>query len=289
MMHDIGRDTSSVSDDDMSDGTWMTYADLAALRGINHASAFKLALRRKWRRQKNNTGQMTVFVPSAWSDTSQDNAHDVSHQAETFQAALVAVREAHASETATLREQLAVANSRADQAVVDRRQVEARADQAEADRRQAEADRGAAIALADQTVALLRDAVARADRAEAAVAADRSRADTLRDRLTTMQDQLADAHASLQAAELAESRVAAAEGRADRAEQAIAGERDRAAAALARLDAMQEQLAAAAEAEDQARRQRQAAQDNADAMREADAARRGLGRLARLRAAWRGE
>ena len=56
-----------------------------------------------------------------------------------------------------------------------------------------------------------------------------------------------------------------------------------------RLDAMQEQLAAEAEAADQARRQAQAAQDNAEILREADAARKGRGRLARLRAAWRGE
>ncbi len=81
----------------------------------------------------------------------------------------------------------------------------------------------------------------------------------------------------------------AAEGRADRAEQAIAGERARADAVRARLDAMQEQLAAEAEAADQARSQAQAAQDNAEKLREADATRKGRGRLARLKAAWRGE
>jgi hypothetical protein len=52
---------------------------------------------------------------------------------------------------------------------------------------------------------------------------------------------------------------------------------------------MQVQLAAEAEAADQARRQAQAAQDNAETLREAEAARKGRGRLARLRAAWRGE
>jgi hypothetical protein len=52
---------------------------------------------------------------------------------------------------------------------------------------------------------------------------------------------------------------------------------------------MQEQLAAEAEAADQARSQAQAAQDNAETLREADVARKGRGRLARLQAAWRGE
>ena len=94
-----------------------------------------------------------------------------------------------------------------------------------------------------------------------------------------MQEQLADAHAALQAAEVAETRIAAAE--------ALAGERARADAVRARLDAMQ--LAAEAEAAEQARRQAQAAQDNAEILREADNARKGRGRPARLRVAWRGE
>lgn len=151
----------------MSDGTWMTYADLATLRGINHASAFKLALRRRWRRQKNNTGQMTVFVPSAWSDTSQDNAHDVSHQAEAFEAALAAVREAHAGETATLREQLAAANGRVDRAEAGR--------EAERERADTLRDRlAAAEAAAEQARAQVEAARERADAAELAEAARRS-------------------------------------------------------------------------------------------------------------------
>jgi hypothetical protein len=131
---------------------------------------------------------MTVFVSSAWLDPSQDNARDVSHQADAFEAALTAIREAHAGETAALRE---------------------RADGAE--RRAAQAEQG-------------RDA-------------ERARADALRDR----------------------------------------------------IEAMQVQLGAEAEAAVQARRQAQAAQDNAEILREADAARKGRGRLARVLAAWRGE
>ena len=128
------------------------------------------------------------------------------------------------------REEIARAHARAERA-------ETRADEAGQRADAADADRRAAIALAEQTVALLSDAVARADRAESAIAAERQRADALRDR----------------------------------------------------LDGMQVQLAAEAEAADQARCQAQAAQDNAETLREAEAARKGRGRLARLRAAWRGE
>jgi hypothetical protein len=109
----------------------------------------------------------------------------------------------------TLREQLAAANNRADQAEADRRQFEARADRAEAGR---EAEREHAV------------------RAEQGRDSERARADALRDRLAS-------------------------------AEIAV----------------------------EQAQRQAQTAQDDAERLREADAARRSAGVLARLRAAWRGE
>jgi hypothetical protein len=88
------------------------------------------------------------------------------------------------------------------------------------------------------------------------------------------------------------TRIAAAEGRADRAEQAITGERAQADAVRARLDAMQVQLVVEAEAADQARRRAQEALEGAEAIAaasaRAEAERKGRGRLARLRAAWRG-
>ena len=153
-MQDKGWDASSAPDDDMSDGAWMTYSDLAKLRGINSASAFKLALRRKWRRQKNNMGQMTVFVPATWSDTSQDNAHDASHQGETFETALTAIREAHAGEITALRERAVTAERRTDQAEAARQAAEARADRAEqgrdGERARADAERTRADGLVDQ-------------------------------------------------------------------------------------------------------------------------------------------
>ena len=48
------------------DGRWLSYADLAAMRGIDKPSAMKLALRHQWRRRKDNCGWMQVYVPGEW-------------------------------------------------------------------------------------------------------------------------------------------------------------------------------------------------------------------------------
>ena len=175
--------------------------------------------------------------------------------------------------------------ARAEAADADRRAAEARAERAEqgrdAERARADAadtDRRAAIALADQSVALLKGA-------EARVAAEREHADMLRDRLNAMQEQLADAHAVLEAAEATATRAQQAEAgrdaermRADRAEQEREADRARADGLQAKLDDMQERLTA-----------RQEVVDAAEAIRKTDDARLARGRWARLRAAWRGE
>jgi uncharacterized coiled-coil DUF342 family protein len=81
----------------------------------------------------------------------------------------------------------------------------------------------------------------------------------------------------------------AAETRADRAETAITGERNRADALRDRLDAAQDELRQTRETADQVRQHAREAEDAIEALRRADAERRGKGRWARLRAAWRGE
>jgi hypothetical protein len=225
-MHDIGRDASSSYAEDMSDGTWMTYAELAALRRINQASAFKLALRRRWRRQKNNTGQMTVFVPSAWSDTSLDDAHDMSRRTEAFRGDptdLTRAISALEAAVSALRDQLAAANGRA-------------------------------------------------DRAEAGREAERERANDLAGRLADAQAELAAAQSQ---AEAATARAMAAM-QADLAKAEAEGD----ALTIETAELTAQVKAAKAEARE--------AQDRAEELQRADATRRGRGRLARLRAAWRG-
>ena len=145
-----------------------------------------------------------------------------------------------------------------------------------------------ALAALEDAVAALREqldaANARAERAEADRAEERQRADDLRDRLTAMQEQLADAHAALQAAESADARAVRAEAsrdterqRADQAERGREADRARADVLQAKLNDMQVQVTA-----------RQEVIDAAEVIRKGDDARLARGRWARLRAAWRG-
>ena len=95
--------------DEGRDARWMSYTELGQARGINTASAKRLALRRKWRRQAGNDGTARVAVP----------LHEITPRTSKALAArdevtrLVRGLEAALS---TLREQLERERSRADQA-----------------------------------------------------------------------------------------------------------------------------------------------------------------------------
>ena len=163
------------------DGTWLTKAELAAVRGIALESAERLYRRQGWRRMPGNDGRVRVLVPPDWlgprggdppdegaespGDEATDDADnppdiapdpgDISNNVRVFESALSALREAKNGEIATLR-------AACDQALVQVADAKARADAADADRR-GERER--------------------ADRAEQALAGERQRADSLRDRL----------------------------------------------------------------------------------------------------------
>ena len=103
-----------------------------------------------------------------------------------------------------------------------------------------------ALAALGTAVMTLREQL---ERAEAGRTEERQRADALRDRLNTMQEQLSDAHAALQASASADARADRTEAdraeerrRADRAEAALAGERQRADVLRDRIDAMLAQI-----------------------------------------------
>jgi hypothetical protein len=133
MGEDMGADTGY----DVSEGEWLSYAELAQRRGIDRQSAFKLAARHRWRRQKGNTGQVRVFVPSAFAeaeDKASDTGYDVSDANKRADAAL-----ALADRTLA---QLADAGQRADRAELARDRAEARAEQERlaADRYRAQAE-----------------------------------------------------------------------------------------------------------------------------------------------------
>jgi predicted RNase H-like nuclease (RuvC/YqgF family) len=146
------------------------------------------------------------------------------------------------------------------------------------------ADTQRAITALEASLAVLREQL---DRAEAGQGLERNRADRAENR-----------------ADAAEKRADGAESRADRLDQALAGERARVDELRDRLEDLQSRLGqleaegAAADVQTaqltaqlkQIRAEAQeAAQAASELLRQAEAARQGRGRWARLRAAWRGE
>jgi hypothetical protein len=235
---------------------WMTFQELAAVRGTSKRAAVTLVRRHGWRRQRDNQNRVIALVPLTWAITetageAREEAHSEAHngpvgQSHTaaFETALTAIEAAHAGEIAALREQV-------DTSERARTAAQALADQALAAVADLTARMDAAVSIADRTTSMAADVVARADRADAVLTAERGRADALRDRIEALQGQLAAAEA-----EGTESDVEAAE--------------------------LTAQLK-------QARADAQVAAQDAEALRQVDAERRARGLVARLRAAWRGE
>jgi hypothetical protein len=156
---------------EQDDGRWLTYPELAAARGIDKASAIRLATRKHWRRQRDNRRVVRVLVPPEWlspryqsMDQSGDDDMDRSGDREGFAAALASVEAAHAGEVAALHGQITGLKALADGATARLLDAEgraekaeealagerARADTAEADRRATEARVERALARADQ-------------------------------------------------------------------------------------------------------------------------------------------
>jgi hypothetical protein len=194
-------------------GRWMTYDELAALRGTDRLSAVKFALRYGWRKQRDNHRVARVYVPLDGSAIGLATIGKVAAGPEatfdgrpgarpTEQLANVRVQadQARAAERALWREQLARERERVDKLERERDQViatakdlqnriiasEAHADAASEDRRTAEARADAAISRALVAEGDRRSAEARADaeraRAEVldqAAAAQRCRVDSL--------------------------------------------------------------------------------------------------------------
>jgi uncharacterized protein YicC (UPF0701 family) len=147
---------------DSADGErWMTYAEIADMRGCSRAAAERWTQRQKLRRQPGNDGKTLVLV----APNVVEQAHprrvpradpaDITPALAAFEQALNTIREAHASEvsalreahageTSTLREQLEQARA---QAIAALERAEARADAADA----------AALAAQDAAEAIRRE------------------------------------------------------------------------------------------------------------------------------------
>jgi hypothetical protein len=159
------RDTAQ--DELSTDGRWMTYGELATIRGIDRQSAVKLVRRQRWRRQEGNNGVTRVFVPSdqltraRYRDEGRaeaaDEPGDEAQDTAAFETALATIRAAHASEISVLRDA----------------------------RDAAELSRHSAQALAERAIAMLADATTLADRADERASRAEARAEELR---TTVDD-----------------------------------------------------------------------------------------------------
>jgi hypothetical protein len=108
---------------------WLSYSQIAELRGISRTSAERLVRRAKWRRQVDNQGVTKAAVPLAYAEPIRTSPPDrqAESQAESppdralFEVALAAIREAKDGEIAALtgqvdvlRQQLVRADARAD-------------------------------------------------------------------------------------------------------------------------------------------------------------------------------
>ena len=263
-------DPQSYTEADADGARWMTFKELAALRGISKLSAVSLVRRHGWRRQRDNQGHVRALVPAAWTESQADNqSHmqpedeadnqaDTRTYAATFETALAAIEAAHAGEVAVLRDQLDAA----------------------------ERGRLSAQTMADQAMAMLADATAQVERVEQAVAGERARADALRAK-----------------AEEAAATIVAERTRADHAEAALGAERTRASTLRDKVEVLQAEAVEAEAKAEQAEERGDRAQaeleraraagiealQTAEALRQAEAERKARGLLARLRAALRGE
>ncbi len=156
---------------DAGDARWLSYDEIAALRGIDRASAIRMVRRKHWAKQDANDGTTRVAVPGQFFRAKRTKA-DASGQNVTWQSAPVLwqssvndndnhpVLSALSGHVATLREQLTLAQGAA---AGREEQLKAARDETAAERTRA-AVAEAKLEAAEAALARERE---RADRAEA--------------------------------------------------------------------------------------------------------------------------
>jgi hypothetical protein len=152
-------------------GRWLTYAELATIRGIGRASAVKLVQRERWRRSSGNDRSriVRVLVPDDWLTPAKEkpavsaefpaiSGEDTGKHPTLLAGALAALEDA----VSALREQLAAAQ----------RQLE----RSEAGRERAEADRADERLRADELRARIEALNTEMDAVRAGLEAERDAA-----------------------------------------------------------------------------------------------------------------
>ena len=170
---------------DQDGGRWLTYPELASVRGIDKPSAIRLATRKKWRRQRDNRRIVRVLVPSEWLSPRYQSMDlpmeqpardmDLSSNRPDFAAALAAVEAAHAGEVAALHGQINGLKTLADRTMAQLTEATARVGDAERRADRLEQDLAAAHVIAQAAQRTAREAVEQA-RAEAVTARDTAEA-----------------------------------------------------------------------------------------------------------------
>jgi hypothetical protein len=296
-------------DDADGGGTWMTYRELAAARGITHAAAIRLVQRNRWRkREGSNDGLAHVLVPpdalrasspvvrlrrtvtppdTTLPGTPPDTADRVL-LAGALAALEGAVTDLH-QRTEAAESRVSEANNRADRALAlladaetamrtERRHTDERLNAAEAE----------ATTLRSVVDRLRSDISRLADRAERAEAEQRrvetravlAEADAAEQR-TAAEQARGEAHDARQAAEAADSDRRASEIARDE-------ERARVDGLTGLLEATQLELAEQRALTDQADDARAEATQVAEELRRAEETRKARGRLRRAWDGWRG-
>src|SRR5215831_14844601 len=146
--------------EDIGEGRWLTYTELAEIRGIGRESAVKLAQRERWRKLSGNSPDRTVrvLVPLEWLEPAKGG-----HIGEAFPEGtgeLSRLMSGLQDTIAFIRERAETAEARAGAAETDRRAADARAETERLRAERADEDRRTAEARADQ-------AISRAEQAEA--------------------------------------------------------------------------------------------------------------------------
>jgi hypothetical protein len=112
--------------DGPEDSRWVTYDQLAEARETSRASAIRQARRKKWRRQRDNRGNVTVLVPADELQPSPDGPPD----GPADMSRIISVLE---SAVASLTARAEFAEKRVEQAGIEAKEAQARAIRAESD------------------------------------------------------------------------------------------------------------------------------------------------------------
>jgi hypothetical protein len=261
---------------------WMTYAEIGKRFGLGAEAARTRVRRLCWRTQPGNDGRTLVLVPddadlrpggdraARPGDDRESDRPVTGPMTGLLTGALAALEDA----VAALRDQLDVANARAERAEADRADGRQQADDLRA--AQIEVLNAAIVVMRDEADRALAEERHRADRAEAAIVAAESDVRELRSHAVALQVELADRQAALE-----RTQGEAAELR-ERADDLQAGQE-------LMMDMHARALAAVQGDLDMARALATTAHDALKAVRQAQADRKGRGLLARLRAAVRRE